>query len=120
MTDTCGSGEDEHEVLVKIEFDVTHGEDGSITAGAATIHSHVHNVPPEAAATTLVAAAHKILSDHMAHTTFGECPSHELAHAMASAAASAMLAQAANDTPNNGEVIPLVVPDDISSLVEGE
>lgn len=118
--DRCGSGEDDHEVLVKIEFDTSESDDGVIHCGSATIHSHVHNVPPEAAAQTLVMVAHKILAEHMAHTMFETCSDHTVAHAMADAAAAAMLAATASQIPGKAEMIPLEVPDDISSLIEGD
>ncbi len=118
--DRCGSGDDDHEVLVKIEFDPHEDPDGTFHPGQATIHSHVHNVPPEVAAQTMVVVAHKILSDHMAHTTFEHMVDHTMAHAMAAAAASAMLAETVKQIPEHAEMVPLVVPDDISSLIEGD
>jgi hypothetical protein len=118
--DRCGSGDDDHEVLVKVEFDVTVDADGELHPGQAVIHSHVHNVPPTVAAQTLVVVAHKILSDHMAHDTFAHIEDHALAHTMAEGAASAVLLETARNIPGKAEMVPVVVPDDISSLIEGD
>lgn len=113
--DRCGSGEDDHEVLVKIEFDVSEGD-----TNLGTVHSHIHNVSPEVAAQSLVIAAHRILSDYMAHTAFESCADHHMAHAMADGAASAALAEVARNVPTSADITAVAIPDDISSLIEGE
>lgn len=97
--DECGRDEDQHEVVLSIEFEIQEDEDGSFEPVAAAIRTHIHNVPVEAAAQTLVIIAQKMLGDHMAHTTFESCPSHELSHAMGHAAAEAFLIQAMKHGP---------------------
>lgn len=118
--DTCGEGDDDHTVFVKIEYDITEDEEGRVNANSAAIRSHIHNVPAQVAAGTLILAAHKILSDHMAHTTFEDIADHGLAHAMAHAAAVAFIVQGTKEIPMDLEAISIDVPDDISALLEGE
>ena len=115
--DECGRDEDVHEVTLSIEFELREDDDGSFEPMAAAIHTHIHNVPVEAAAQTLVIIAHKMLSEHMAHTTFESCPSHELSHAMGRAAAEAFLLAAMKNGPKDEDVITTTIPDDISELL---
>lgn len=118
--DLCGRGEDDHEVVVNIEFELTTDGDGDVSPAAAGIRSHIHNVPVDLAATTLVIVATKFLADHMAHDTFDGCPSHALAHTLANAAAKAYLIDTIKRLPESIDDIALVIPDDISSLLEGD
>jgi hypothetical protein len=112
----CPDEDGARELLVKCEFGPNTSE-GS--AEGVSIQTHVHNVTPDMAATALLVVAHKIVSDHLAHTTFEACPSHELAHTMASAAAEAYLIDAIrNARKQNLEEV--IIPDDVSSLLEGD
>ena len=104
------------ELLVKCEFGPD-GESGS--TDGVSISTHVHNVTPDMAATALLVVAHKIVSDHLAHTTFDACPSHDLAHAMASAAAEAYLIDAIKGARKQN-LEEVIIPDDASSLLEGD
>jgi len=117
IEDDCGRDENVHEVSVNIEFVLDEGEDGSFEPRAAAISSHLHNVPPEAAAQTLVIIAHKIIGDHMAHTTFESCPSEVLKHAMGRAAAAALLIETLKNAPSPEDMISTIIPDDISELL---
>jgi hypothetical protein len=118
MTDEseCEENDGAHEVSVNIEFELHEDEDGDLEPVAAAVRTHIHNVPVEAAAQTLVIIASKMLGDHMAHTTFGSCPSHELAHAMGRAAAQAFLIEAIKNGPRDEDVISTIIPNDISEL----
>lgn len=118
--DQCGEGEDDHKVFVSVEYDIAESEEGKIEASAAVTRTHLHNVPPEVAAGTLMLVAHKILSDHMAHSTFEDVPNHGLAHAMAHAAAIAYLVEGVKNLPMDTGAFAIEVPDDISALLEGE
>lgn len=112
----CVENDGKFEVSIGIEFEMVTDEDGDLVPRAAAVRTHVHNVPLEAATRTLVMVAQKMLSDHMAHTLFEGCPSHELAHAMARAAATAYLTDAIKNTPFGGDVVSTIIPDDISEL----
>jgi hypothetical protein len=115
--DECEHDDDVHEVTIGIEYELVEGdEEGTVDARAAAIHSHVHNVPPEIAAQTLVIVAHKMLSDYMAHTTFESVPNHEIAHAMAHAAAAVLLIESIKSMPPEN-MISTIIPDDISELL---
>lgn len=115
--DECAENDGLHEVDIHVEFDVVEDEDGDPEPRAAAVRTHIHNVPIEAATQTLVMVAQKMLSDHMAHAIFGTCPSHELAHAMGRAAATAFLIEAIKNTPSGGDVVSTIIPDDISELL---
>jgi len=110
-------GDDQHIVNIEIEFEIVSDEDDEVDVRAAAIRSHVHGVPLALAAQTLVITAHKILADHMAHTLFEGAPNHEVAHAMAHAAAAAYLIEAVKNAPTPDEVISTMIPDDISELL---
>jgi hypothetical protein len=117
--DHCGREDDEHAVSVQIQFGLTEDEDGDVMPVAAAVNSHVHNVPVELAATTLLVVAHKFLADHMAHETFDGF-GHKIAHAMADASAKAYLIQVISNMPDHVTAISIDVPDDISTLLEGD
>jgi hypothetical protein len=116
-TEDCAENDGNHEVNLNIEFELVEDADGDFEPRAAAVRTHVHNVPIEAATQTLVMVASKMLGDHMAHTTFESCPSHELAHAMGRAAAAAFLIEAIKNTPTGDDVISTVIPNDISELL---
>ena len=116
-TEDCAENDGKHEVNIGIEFELIEDEDGDFEPRAAAVRTHVHNVPLEAAAQTLVIVAHKMLSDHMAHTTFESCPNHELSHAMGRAAAAAFLIEAIKHAPTGEDVISTIIPNDISELL---
>jgi hypothetical protein len=117
--DQCGRDENAHEVIVNVEFTIEeHGD--VIKPQLAVIHSHVHNVPHELAASTLLTVAHKLLADHMAHDTFESVSNHSLAHAMGRASAAAYLIEALKTMPDEDSAVSAYVPDDISSLLEGD
>jgi hypothetical protein len=56
----------------------------------------------------------------MAHDTFEHVEDHALAHTMAEGAASAVLLETLRNIPGHTDMVPVVVPDDISSLIEGD
>jgi hypothetical protein len=116
----CGGDDEVHEVLIKVEFEVVEDEDGHVHPVAASISSHVHNVPLEVAAATLTLVATKILSDHMAHETFGTFGETDLAYRLSSAAAKEFLIDAIRKVPDDLDIISTTVPDDISELLGGE
>ena len=109
--------DDQHVVNIEIEFEIFETDDDEVDVRAAAIRTHVHGVPLALAAQTLVISAHKILADHMAHTLFEGAPNHEIAHAMAHAAAAAFLIEAVKNAPTAEEVISTMIPDDISELL---
>lgn len=116
--DECEHDDDQHEVTIGIEYELVEGEEeGTVDARAAAIQTHIHNVPVEIAAQTLVIIAHKLLSDHMAHTLFESCPNHEIAHAMGRAAAAVLLGEAVKNMPSPENMISTIIPDDISELL---
>lgn len=117
--DNCGASDDDHQVLVKIEFDLREEEGDGVTIAAATIQSHIHNVPIEVASQTLLTIAVKMLGDDMAHKMFGGIDNHNLAHTMGVAAAKVFLTNLINELPETIELTSLDIPDDVSELLEG-
>lgn len=116
----CIEDEGVHEVMIRVEFEVVEDEDGHVHPVAASIGSHVHNVPLEVAAATLTLIATKILSDHMAQENFGMFGEGELAHTLGVNAAKVFLIDAIRKLPDDLEIISTSVPDDISELLGGE
>lgn len=115
--DKCGATNDDHQVLIKVEYDVKDDGDGGLEPSAASIHSHVHNVPTEVAAQTLVIIAVKMLADHMAHDMFEGMSDHTAAHAMGTAASKAFLTAVLHHLPDSFDLLSVAVPDDLSELL---
>ncbi len=119
----CGDIDDNtHEVIVQITFSpsAADGVAGDDPHGVE-ISFHNHNVSPSSAATVLLLIAQKVVADELAHSVFGACPSPELAHSLAEGAARAYLAATVENLANVGVIGESVeIPDDVSSLIEGE
>jgi len=114
----CPLGEDAHEVVVNIEFDLEDTADGErVSVKSASIRSHIHQVPHEVAAQSLILIAVRMLVEHLAHDAFAGFENDELAHAMARASATAYAMEMLKNLPNSIEVVASI-PDDISELLE--
>lgn len=114
----CNEDEGGHTFDLSLGFDL--GEtDGRVHPVSITVRTHIHNVPAMVVCETLVTIAHKMLSEHMAHDNFSHVEDHSVAHLMGSAAATALLSEVLKRAPEalHAEV---VVPDDISELMQGE
>lgn len=119
--DDCSDvGDDVHEVIVKVTFSPD-AAFGTGEQGGVDITFHNHNVSASSAACVLLLIAEKVVSDELAHTVFGECPSHELAHALAKGAAQAYLLDVVKRLSEIGGIgVAIEVPDDVSSLLDGD
>lgn len=113
----CELNDDDHELIVNVEYVLGQDDEGNFVPRAAAIRSHVHGVPVEVAAQTLVIIAHKILGDHMAHEQFEAVPNERLKHAMGKAAAGVYLIEAIKHAPSEDDIVSTVIPDDISELL---
>jgi muconolactone delta-isomerase len=118
--DECGLGEDDHAVFFRVEYEVTVDEDDNVNAQAATVDSHLHGVPAPIAAGTIMLAAVRMMSDHMAHTMFDVIGNHELAHELAHAAAKQYMIHAIKSLPEDHDGYSVSIPNDISELLKGE
>jgi hypothetical protein len=114
--DNCGAGDDDHTVRVNIEFFIEADEDAVHVKGAS-IHSHIHGVPPVVAAQTLLIVAQRAVVGWLAHTAFDEIPSSEVAHAMAEASAAVYMKKMIDDLPDAVEALEITIPDNISELL---
>ncbi len=114
--DKCGAGDDEHIVTARIEYFVKEDEDHIEVKGAA-VSSHIHGVPPQVAAQTLLVVVHRAVVGWLAHDVFAGMPSSELAHAMAEASASVYMKQMIDDLPETVQELDIAVPNDISELL---
>jgi hypothetical protein len=117
--DHCGKSDDDHIVTVRIEFYIEKSEDGErINMKGAAINSHIHGVPPQVAAQTLLVIVERTVVGWLAHDVFDGLPSSELAHAMAVASAPVYIKQMIDDLPEALEALEIDVPNDISELME--
>lgn len=115
----CSWSEDEHGMIFRAEYEVVGDEDGNCHPIGASVNTHLHGVPPEAATATMVMAAVKMLADHMAHTTFGMFADN-VAHVMATAAAKAYLTSAIESLSDDSDEYAMEIPNDISELLKGD
>lgn len=118
MFDHNDDDDDTPVVELHMEFELGEDEDGDVVAQSCAIHSHVHGVPPNIAAETLLIVIHKMVAESMAHTVFEGVGNKELAHAMGRASAAAYLIEAIKHLPEaETETVSLHVPDDASELL---
>jgi hypothetical protein len=117
---TCNKDDEAHSFQLEIDFHIDEADADQMIPSAAAIHTHVHNVPTEIVVQTLIIMAHRMMSDHLAHGVFGGAPNHIIAHSMASAAAGAYLTNMVNNVPDENSLEQVSIPDDASSLLEGD
>jgi hypothetical protein len=120
----CHASAEDHKFLLEVDYQYTDPDapkDGDdALPGSASVQTHMHNINNQTVVQTLVLLAHNMLTDHMAHTTFKGTGNRHLAHAMAHAAATAYMAELIAEMPDQVDIVSTHIPNDISSLLEGE
>jgi hypothetical protein len=116
----CSLGDDDHAVVVRIEYMVREDEDGDVTVMAANIQSHVHGVPPLDAARTLMITAQRLVAQGLADSIFDGCPDEGLKHALADASAGVYMKKMLEELPEGVEEIEFSVPNDLSEMLGEE